>query len=139
MSNFQVTNYCHYYNPNGGKKICYLLMAGHADGIFVDGWLCWVQFRLCGSDIGHMIPIAVTWLQCWVQSCDGNVSLDTSLGYQFTTNQNGWWCQSQLLSSFNHNSCYNVVYPWFQNSFKMNIVDISTLYGGDKAAGKQIF
>ena len=54
MSNFQVPNYCHYYNPNGGKKICYLLMAGHADGIFVDGWLCWVQFRSHGSDIGHV-------------------------------------------------------------------------------------
>ena len=60
MSNFQVPNYCDYYNPNGGKKICYLLMAGHADGIFVDGWLCWVQFRSHGSDIGHVIMIAVT-------------------------------------------------------------------------------
>ena len=58
-SNFQIPNYCHYYNPNGGTKICYLLMAGHADGIFVDGWMCQVQFRSCGSNIGHMIPIAV--------------------------------------------------------------------------------
>ena len=37
-----------------------LLLAGHADGIFVDGWLCWVQFRSHCSDIGHMILIAVT-------------------------------------------------------------------------------
>ena len=41
-SNFQVPNYYHYYNPNGGKKICYLLMDGHADVIFVDVWMCWV-------------------------------------------------------------------------------------------------
>ena len=29
-------------------------MAGHADRIFVDVWMCQVQFRSCGSDIGHM-------------------------------------------------------------------------------------
>ena len=43
-----------------------------------------------------------------------------------------------FLSSFSHNSCYNMVYLWFQNSYKMNIVDIYTLYWGNKAAGKQI-
>ena len=30
----QTSNHC--CNPNGGTKICYLLMAGHADGIFED-------------------------------------------------------------------------------------------------------
>ena len=58
--------YYHYYNPNGGTKVCYLLKAGHADRIFVDGWMCQVQFRSCGTDIGHMIPIVVMWLWFWV-------------------------------------------------------------------------
>ena len=35
-------------------------MTGHADGIFEDVMMCWVQFRSRGSDIGHVILIAVT-------------------------------------------------------------------------------
>ena len=54
------SNSNHYYNSNGGTKICYLLIAGHSYGIFVDGWMCMVQFRSHGSDIGHVILIVVT-------------------------------------------------------------------------------
>ena len=31
------------------------------------------------------------------------------------------------------------MYPWLQNSFKINIVDIYTLFEGDKASSKQNF
>ena len=42
-------------------------------------------------------------------------------------------------SSFNHNSCCNMMDLCLQNSFKMNIVNIYTLYWGNKAGGKQVF
>ena len=62
-------------------------MAGHADEIFVGVWMCWILFRSCDSDCGHVIMICV---QSHDHSGDGDVSLDTSLGYQFPKqNQDG--------------------------------------------------
>ena len=47
----------------GGTKNWYLSIIDHAyyaDVVLVDVWMCMVQFRSCGYDVGHVILIAVT-------------------------------------------------------------------------------
>ena len=118
-----------------------------SDGWYLQMFGCtWVWHRSHGCDVGHMILIAVMWSWLgsdevtWSQRKWYHESLDTSLGYQFKTqNENGWQCQSQLFASLSHNYSGTCQICDSKNSFKMNIVDIYTLFEVGKAAGKHNF